>query len=564
MTNELGESTPLLLDHNSVRSVTSDTEGGITPIHEGSEELRNRARLQRWTKRQWAVLIICCAVPFANYYCYDIPGALNVPLQRHLGIPYDRYQTVLNTMYSLYALPNVLLPLIGGVMTDIYPPGMVLLFFSTFILLGQSLFSVGVDMKSVEMMYIGRVVMGSGGESLDVGVSRVMVEAFGDGLGFAMSLGVGLCRVAGAMGDVISPLVGVMVAGWVGVAVAVASVLAAAGVAGMLARKQRLEEVHQQRRRCSVPNTPREETESLLGDGYCKEDEEEDRYSYDSAGDEHVQLPSVVETPPDVSESGNETDASESPSKPMKPSFTMRVATTLRQIPFGFWILCACTLGLYGASVPFFHVCTDFFQQTYGVSPARAGVLMSIPDVISAPGTPITGFLLDYLSHRQTVPLPYIRFRILSPRVLTLPISGLLMALTHVMFLFRVQPEAGMAVMGVGYTLFAGGVWSCVPEVCRHVSSKSAGSMGDNRSETTKNIGLSYGILTVTMNIGLTVLPQVVAYLRAKAHRSNDQGNGSTPDASEWTGVLLFLMVLSLISAAGGGWMWWRKSRRVV
>jgi hypothetical protein len=52
-----------------------------------------------------------------------------------------------------------------------------------------------------------------------------------------------------------------------------------------------------------------------------------------------------------------------------------------------FWVLLGITLTIYGSVVPFFHICTDFFQSKWYPGDARsAGFAMSIPDIVSAVG----------------------------------------------------------------------------------------------------------------------------------------------------------------------------------
>lgn len=50
--------------------------------------------------------------------------------------------------------------------------------FSSLICLGSLIFAVGISMRSFEIMVLGRLVFGFGGESLEVSVARITTDWF--------------------------------------------------------------------------------------------------------------------------------------------------------------------------------------------------------------------------------------------------------------------------------------------------------------------------------------------------------------------------------------------------
>ena len=54
------------------------------------------------------------------YYCFDNPAALKDQIYDHLKeeYSYDDYEILFNFFYSLYSLPNVILPLVNGFLID--------------------------------------------------------------------------------------------------------------------------------------------------------------------------------------------------------------------------------------------------------------------------------------------------------------------------------------------------------------------------------------------------------------------------------------------------------------
>jgi MFS family permease len=66
-------------------------------------------------------------------------------------------------LYSLYAFPNVVVPLIGGMLIDSKGPRIALILTATFCVIGQAIFGLG-GLKNVwGVMLAGRVVFGLGG-----------------------------------------------------------------------------------------------------------------------------------------------------------------------------------------------------------------------------------------------------------------------------------------------------------------------------------------------------------------------------------------------------------------
>jgi hypothetical protein len=48
---------------------------------------------------RWTVLVLSGLLLFGNYYAFDLPAALNAPLQKELGIQYEEWQWIINLMY---------------------------------------------------------------------------------------------------------------------------------------------------------------------------------------------------------------------------------------------------------------------------------------------------------------------------------------------------------------------------------------------------------------------------------------------------------------------------------
>lgn len=144
--------------------------------------------------RHWHVLVAVCMIMWGVYFStfldlsilrayltspvYDLPAALSVPLQEHLGLSGSRYAYLVSGLYTAYAAPNTILPFFSGFAVDRI--GEKLLLFATLasVLVGQLIFSVSAQLKSPPGMILGRIFIGLGGEIVGVLGSEITTRWF--------------------------------------------------------------------------------------------------------------------------------------------------------------------------------------------------------------------------------------------------------------------------------------------------------------------------------------------------------------------------------------------------
>lgn len=71
-----------------------------------------------------------------------------------------------NLLYALYAFPNVIIPLLGGILIDKIGARIVLIISAMFCVLGHLIFGFGGYRNVFGIMLVGRAVFGIGGEVL--------------------------------------------------------------------------------------------------------------------------------------------------------------------------------------------------------------------------------------------------------------------------------------------------------------------------------------------------------------------------------------------------------------
>ncbi|KAF9133851.1 hypothetical protein BGW39_008762 [Mortierella sp. 14UC] len=447
------------------------------PLYQHLDRTRRHEQAHAITLRHWLVLLLACLLLFGNYYCYDIPAALNVQLGEWLGDDYATHQYHINLLYSVYSLPNIILPLLGGYLIDRLSASRMLVLFSLCICAGQGLFAIGVSAKSIWMMVLGRFIFGIGGECLEVAQAKITTDWFKSRwLGFALGLNLSSARIATALNDNVSPAIavgggGVVGASWAGVFVCATSLFCGIALAYLDRPESRKESGVRLDARDRNKDEIRSRKDNIVG-----------RQAINVSSDSTMTMSSVALQEEEDIEKENE--MAEDDQMLYSEIFTLQPT---------FWILSLICISLYGAVVPFIHISSDFLQKKwYMKNPKRAGAVMSIPDIVSSIGSPLCGYLVDRFGHRARY----------------IPLSAILLIWTHAQLgLTYITPVIGMFILGLAYSLFASVLWPCIPFLVKD-----------------HQLGTAYGLVTIALNISLTFFPMVVASILSKGSYLHVEG----------------------------------------
>ncbi|KAF4716206.1 hypothetical protein FOZ62_022225 [Perkinsus olseni] len=195
---------------------------------------------------RWVVLALACLALSGQYYAYDIPSAINAEAlksssamkARFMGegsrMTEEEYTYYFNLLYTVYALPNMITPLVLGVSMEWIGIRSMLLLLALLLFIGQLLQCVGTYHLSMGTVLLGRVVYGLGGESMNVAQTTLLAEWFrGHEIAFALGLNLSVARFGSVLNDLLSPgieahygVTGAFVAGLIAVASTVVLTLA--------------------------------------------------------------------------------------------------------------------------------------------------------------------------------------------------------------------------------------------------------------------------------------------------------------------------------------------------
>lgn len=126
-------------------------------------------------KYRWLVMSFAVWIVLGAYFCYDIPASLHNTLKDHmdsklnyqiLDIDGDVFEIYFSGLYSIYAFANIFLPFISGGFRDVMGDRFVVIMLGVLVVFGQTVFTYGVMQKSFVIMYVGRVFLGWGIESM--------------------------------------------------------------------------------------------------------------------------------------------------------------------------------------------------------------------------------------------------------------------------------------------------------------------------------------------------------------------------------------------------------------
>jgi MFS family permease len=309
------------------------------------------------TNVRWILLCLTCTGLLGQFYAYDNPSTLNDQMKDFIvaktAISIERYEYNFNLLYSVYSLPNIILPCLLGVAIDKCGTSLLLIILSFCVVVGQGLFSIGLGAANWNTMLIGRAILGIGGESLQVAQNCMLLRCFrGREVAFALGLNVSVARAGSVLNDVLSPYVaeqvGVLNAVRLGTAVCVLSFMCNGGAAAV--------------------------------DYIDRRTRRSDALASSTA-------------PSSVADHGLNLNVS--------------LSNSLGELPLTFWLLAGYCALLCAVIFPFNNIAEAFFLETrYSDLPIRAaeqraGDAMSFLFLVSMLSTPAFGSLIDNIGQRS-------------------------------------------------------------------------------------------------------------------------------------------------------------------
>ncbi|KAF4708841.1 hypothetical protein FOZ63_032008, partial [Perkinsus olseni] len=182
--------------HEAARQHKESRERFPRENSECDESLLSKDQSYRNGPVRFVVLLFQSLVLMGLTYNYDMCSATRNVLVETLGITDTGYGVI----SGVYAYPNVILPLFGGLLIDIVGVQRSMIFFVSINFTGTVIYALGLHMRSFTVLVIGRAIFGMGGESLNVSNSTIMTHWFrGKELAFALGSSLTLSRLGSVL-----------------------------------------------------------------------------------------------------------------------------------------------------------------------------------------------------------------------------------------------------------------------------------------------------------------------------------------------------------------------------
>lgn len=338
---------------------------------------------------------MCCFFLLGSYFCYDIPGVLEKEVETEFGVSATQW----SLLYTVYSMPNMVLPFFGGLMLDSIGYEVGLIVFTTVLTIGQLVCWIGCMSTKYWVLLMGRVIFGLGGESMSVAQSAFVSIWFkGKELAFAFGVNISVARLGSVIQAAsVPPLYeagGLPLPMLVGLIICVFSLVNAFGMV-FLERADK----------------------KIMGKAQVK-DEKKGAETAEKKNDEEA--------------------------------FKLSDLKTFR-LPF--WLLTISCVATYMSIFPYIQICSDLMQKKYSLDSIQAGHLFGIPYIISAILSPILGFGIDKVGRRAL-------FVTLSSAVLIVAfvISALLPSEPGSRM--EVIP---LVLVGSAYSVYCSAIWGSIP-----------------------------------------------------------------------------------------------------
>lgn len=94
---------------------------------------------------------ICFIIKLGDFYCFNTAGAVSMKMLNR----FPDHPNILKILYSVYSIPNTILPMLGGLLIYKYGFRIMFLIFGFLVLIGHFFVVLGCSISSVPLMIFG-------------------------------------------------------------------------------------------------------------------------------------------------------------------------------------------------------------------------------------------------------------------------------------------------------------------------------------------------------------------------------------------------------------------------
>ena len=442
------------------------------------------------------MLLLACATMFGSSTGYDSPSAVSIPLKEYLGLGFEEFQYQFNMLYSVYSLPNVILPIYSGRVINRLGLGWAMVVMSSWVFAGVFFFAVGVSAKSFPIMLAARLSLGTlrlhstdayltnnvgiGSETLAILQSSLVTRYFlGSDLSFALAMTLTAGRLNSVLNYNVIPRMarsmGVPDTFWMCVFIACVSAVAIGVILFVLWLERGQEPGGALRRQDSEIALNRSAAEHERHRSSVMDD---DRVSIlppaSNIGEEDLQTPRTRRV-------ARVFDQVPSKFVGLARGFLRLILPAdALEFPLSFWIVTATLICYSTATITFLPMAAPYLETKYFPGDVtKASSLVSVPDSLSVILMPFIALIADKQSSGPPTKHPQHQLTNPLPKMNQLVISGMCLTLAHFSFAVSMFPPLStLLLLGFGYAMFGSVVYSLMAELVNNNVKKKATRQG--------------------------------------------------------------------------------------
>ncbi|KAM9989177.1 hypothetical protein ACTFIY_005223 [Dictyostelium cf. discoideum] len=413
-------------------------------------------------KRRILVGFLAINIGFPLYLAYNTPSSMVKIFDEH----YDMNASQYSRLYSVYAIPNIVLVFLGGILVDLIGVNKCSIMCSTLLTISVVLCAISSTPANYELLLFSRILLGVGGETMIVCIASYITQFFETS---NQSLLFGL----EGMWLQIGSLLAFSVLPTLYESTSFAFSLWSIAILAMFCTFLNIIFIIFQERLKFTKN----------------ENENENNENIELITTNGADLPKSEMTTTKVEEEEEEEEKKEEENGDKSKLIILKnkikqAILLVKTMPSRVWLLCLVSFfgysGFFGMDIIF----TDMAIEKYGYSDRGAAIIMAFETLCTGISSPLFGYFV----------------RKLERNILSMGI-GLVMMLLGMLLIVstsnNVNPIAFVVMCGMGYIFMTNAIYSSIPLLV------------DSNSQ-----GTAFGLIGTSYNIGIVIFPYILSSIR--------------------------------------------------
>ncbi|GAM18353.1 hypothetical protein SAMD00019534_015280, partial [Acytostelium subglobosum LB1] len=456
-------------DNNEKKPNNTDSTNVIKDDGALAKLSTTSTKSDKWKKL--TVLFLIINIGFPLYLAYNTPTSM----VKLLDTLYDMDAEQFSRLYSVYALPNLIMVFLGGILVDLFGANKCSIIFQSILFSSAILAALSSLNTSYSMLLFSRVLLGIGGETLLVCVSTFIAQWFSSNeMPFVMGIESTWVQFASLLAFGALPSLreatSIPFTLWF-VAFVALTALVLNIVFVVFQSKLRYNNDEQ-----NNYNNLESKVEELGIDDDTLPETDPDAFN--------IQQMEVIQLKDDDVDENAPIDVSSMSSLQRVKHELWKAVSLIKDIPQKMWIHAVICFFGYSAFYGLDIIATDMIIEKYGYTDARAAMVMASETLCTGLMGPLFGYAIKRTEMRATI---------VGIGIIIMGVGIIILTLTT----STPFPWYVVIMSGFGYGMMNNGLMSSVPLIVEE-----------------RIIGTSYGLVGTSYNVGIVLFPLILGVCR--------------------------------------------------